>query len=273
MSAHPEKWPAGTPCWVDIMVPDLGRSQTFYRAVLGWEYTESVAEFGGYCNAMADGRVVAGLSPMMEGMGGAPTVWTTYLATDDIDATAAAVTANGGQVTAAPMQIPEMGSMAVFVDPTGASFGVWQSGSHTGFDAVDEPGTIAWNDVMSTDDGAARRFYQAVFGFTYEDLDMGGMRYAMFSVDGGERPAGGIGEGAGAGGSAWNVAFMVADVDDAVGTIAEAGGTVTDQPSDFEFGRILSAAGPDGERFQLVSPQQKGDQSTAEQAGQQTAAR
>ncbi|OMH24773.1 hypothetical protein BKD30_07055 [Tersicoccus phoenicis] len=273
MSAHPDPWPAGTPCWVDMMVPDLARTQAFYRAVLGWDYTEPVAEFGGYCNATVDGRVIAGLSPQMEGMEGAPTVWTTYLATDDIDATAELVRANGGQVIAPPMQIAAMGSMAVFVDPTGASFGAWQSGEHTGFNAVDEPGTIVWDDVMSTDYDAARRFYATVFGFTYEDLDMAGMKYAMFSVAGGERPAGGIGEGAGPSGSAWNVCFSVADVDDAVERIADAGGTVTDQPSDFDFGRILSATGPDGERFQLVSPQRKGEQSSGQQADRQPAAR
>lgn len=268
MSAHPDKWPAGTPCWVDIMVPDLARTQAFYRAVLGWDYTEPVAEFGGYCNATVGGQVVAGLSPQMEGMEGAPTVWTTYLATDDIEATTSAVTANGGQVIAPPMQLFALGSMAVYVDPTGASFGAWQSGEHTGFGAVDEPGAVAWDDVMTSDDDAARRFYAAVFGFTYEDLDMGGMRYAMFSVAGGQREAGGIGEGAGEDGSVWNVAFTVADVDAVVATIGEVGGTVTAQPSDFEYGRILSATGPDGERFQLVSAEKK-DASTS---GQEAAA-
>ncbi|MEH0111231.1 VOC family protein [Tersicoccus sp. MR15.9] len=271
MSAHPDKWPAGTPCWVDMMVPDVARSQAFYRAVLGWDFSEPVAEFGGYSNASANGQLAAGLSPQMEGMDGAPVAWMTYLATDDIDATHERVTGNGGQVIAPPMQVGEMGSMACYTDPTGAAFGVWQAGQHTGFNAVDEPGTVAWDDVMSTDYDAARRFYAAVFGYTYQDLDMGGMKYAMFSVAGGQREAGGIGEGAGAGGSAWNVAFTVADVDAAVDTIGEAGGTVVDAPSDFQYGRILSATGPDGERFQLVSPQKKDEQAAGEQVGAQTA--
>lgn len=271
MTAHPDTWPAGTPCWIDIMVPDLARSQAFYRAVLGWDYTEPVAEFGGYCNALAGGQLVAGLSPQMEGMEGAPTVWTTYLATDDANATHEKVVANGGQVIAPPMQVGRMGTMAVYTDPTGASFGTWQSGEHTGFNIVDEPGTVAWDDVMSTDYTATRRFYQAVFDYTYEDLDMGGMTYAMFSVPGGERPAGGLGGDPSITYVAWNVCFSVPDVDDAVEKITGAGGQVTEQPSDFEFGRILSATGPDGERFQLASAQKKDE--GAETSSAQEAAR
>ena len=39
MSTHTDPWPAGTPCWVDLMASDLDRTQAFYRDVLGWTYT------------------------------------------------------------------------------------------------------------------------------------------------------------------------------------------------------------------------------------------
>lgn len=56
MSVHEGSWVPGTPCWVDISVPDLARSQAFYRGVLGWEFTPGSEEFGGYTTALVNGR-------------------------------------------------------------------------------------------------------------------------------------------------------------------------------------------------------------------------
>jgi catechol 2,3-dioxygenase-like lactoylglutathione lyase family enzyme len=41
-------------------VPDLARSQAFYRAVLGWEFTEGAEEFGGYTTALVADEDTAG---------------------------------------------------------------------------------------------------------------------------------------------------------------------------------------------------------------------
>ena len=76
MGVHEGSWAPGTPCWVDISVPDLARSQAFYAAVLGWEFTEGTEEFGGYTTALANGRSAAGMSPPMPGAEAAPTFWT-----------------------------------------------------------------------------------------------------------------------------------------------------------------------------------------------------
>lgn len=254
MTNRTEPWPAGTPCWTDIMTSDLAASQEFYRAVLGWDFTEGVPEFGGYANALVGGRPVAGLSPTMPGMEDAPKVWAVYLSTDDIAATTAAVTEGGGQVMLAPMQIGDEGSMAIYLDPTGAAFGAFEPRNHTGFQAYDEPGSVAWCDETTTDYEAAKTFYSTVFGYTYDDID--GMPYAMFTVAGGDRPAGGI--GAAQPGDEpvtphWGVCFNVEDVDASAQVVRGAGGSVLTEPFDFEFGRLLVAQGPDAERFSLIS--------------------
>ena len=38
---------------------------------------------------------------------------------------------------------------------------------------VNDPNTWSWNELMSSDVAAAKAFYSAVFGWTYEDQDMG----------------------------------------------------------------------------------------------------
>lgn len=257
MTTHLDPWPPGTPCWVDLMAGDLDRTQAFYARILNWTFTESQPEYGGYCNALAGGQPVAGLSPTMPGMEESPHVWTVYLATDDIAATDAAATAAGAQVLAPAMEVGPFGSMGVWFDPSGAAFGTWQSAEHTGFNVVDEPGSVAWCDLMTRDYQAALDFYASVFGYSYTDAGMEGMRYAMFTVPGGERPAGGIGDLSGDPGpmpSAWSTCFQVDDVDATTIDIPAAGGAVISEPGDFEFGRIAIASGPDGEVFALITP-------------------
>src|SRR3712207_1553518 len=96
MPTRDEPWPAGTPCWVDISVPDVAAATAFYGAVLGWDFVDSGEEYGHYNIAQVDGRAAAGLGPIMAE--GTPTAWTLYFASDDADATAKLVTEHGGSV-------------------------------------------------------------------------------------------------------------------------------------------------------------------------------
>lgn len=40
-------------------------------------------------------------------------------------------------------------------------------------------GAFGWNELMTTDPSAARKFYQALFGWELEDYDMGNMQYTV----------------------------------------------------------------------------------------------
>lgn len=251
-------WPAGTPCWVDLSVSDLARSQNFYGQVLGWTYTEPVEEYGNYCNALVDGRAVAGLAPAPSDGSQAPSTWTVYLATEDLDDTHSRALAGGASEVAAPMDLAPLGRMALWADPAGALFGAWESGTHTGFQVVDDPGSPAWIDLSSRDYERARAFYAELFGYSYDDTppdEASGMRYTMFTPPGADRPAGGIGSHRPdvSWAPGWSVAFAVADVDAALSVVTRAGGSVLEQASDFEYGRMATVTGPDGEQVTLFS--------------------
>lgn len=254
MALHKEAWPAGTPVWVDLSVTDPEASRAFYADVLGWEFTESGEEFGGYFMALVDGEPAAGLAPPMEGMEVEAYAWTTYLGTGDIAAVTEAVTAAGGSVVMPPMQLEALGSMGLYTDPTGAVFGVWQNGEHTGFNVYDAPGSVSWCEPMVGDFEKGKAFYAQVFGFTYEDISSEGMKYAMFSVPGGARPAGGIGEVDQGQQPYWSVTFNVPDTDAAIQRATARGSKVLMEPYAFEFGRVAVITGPDGEPFGVIEP-------------------
>jgi predicted enzyme related to lactoylglutathione lyase len=251
MSIRTSPWPAGVPCWVDIGAPDVEASCAFYSSVLGWTVSPAQEddEFGGYRIALVDGQAVAGLGPLQPGQ---HTAWTVYLASDDADATATSITEHGGQVLVTPMDVGPAGRMAIAQDPTGAVFGLWQAGDMIGAGLVNEPGSLAWEDLRSTDPAAAQDFYRKVFGYTLTPLEMAGPDYGMFSLPGDEAPLGGMGgmmggpEGVP---SHWLAYFAVVDADAAVAAAQSAGGRVIVPPFDTEFGRMGGVMDPDGAVF------------------------
>ena len=249
------RWPAGTPCWVDVSVDDVPKAIAFYQALFGWDIELGGPEVGGYSIAHSGGRIVAAISPKMAGPD-APTVWTTYLATDDTDATAAKVKGAGGQVLAGPMDVMEEGRMAVAMDPAGAVFGLWQGEHTTGLQVANEPGSLVWSEQMSRDLGASQAFYQAVFGYGHQDMSSDGFKYATLMV--GDHEVGGIGEyPAGTPAevpAAWATYFAVTDTDAAMAKVTELGGSVVRPAEDTPFGRIAVVADNHGAVFSVITP-------------------
>lgn len=255
MTVREEAWPPGVPSWVDLMVPDRHVAKDFYTALFGWDYDEGSAETGYYSTCLVDGQPVAGIGQSPPEQSFPPPAWTTYLATDSADDAAAAVTSAGGQIVMPALDVMQFGRMAIAVDPAGAVFGLWQSGSHTGANLVNEPGALIWNEVLSRDVEASKPFYASVFGWTYTDMGDQGFTYASIELDG--RTIGGIGgippyvpEGAP---SHWLTYFATADTDAACAAAGANGGVVHREPVDTEYGRMAVVGGPAGETFALMS--------------------
>jgi predicted enzyme related to lactoylglutathione lyase len=257
MTIRDTPWPEGTPCWVDVMVPDTTRAAEFYGQLLGWKFADQGAEFGNYLIAQVDGRGAAAIGPKPPGMEQMPSVWTTYLATDDADATAAKITQGGGQFIMEPGDVGPAGRVAVATDPTGAVFGIWQAGETTGVQIANVPGTLVWNECMTRDFEAAKTFYAGVFGYEYDDMSGDGFSYATAKVNG--HIIGGIG-GLPAEVPAevpphWSTYFGVTDTDAAVAKAGELGGSVIRAAQDSPYGRMAQLADDQGVPFSVISVQ------------------
>ena len=134
-----------------------------------------VAEFGG------PSRFEEVVATMLRIDG--PARWGVTFAVEDADAIAQKVRDAGGQVVAEPMDVMELGRMAVFTDPGGAFFGIWQAKEFSGAALVNEPGAFAWNELNTRDPEAAKSFYGAVFGWEAVDQDMGDAgTYTLFRL-------------------------------------------------------------------------------------------
>lgn len=250
MTRH-DSWPAGVPCWTDLMVPDPAAVKPFYEAVLGWTFTEPDDTYGGYVMGMRDGAPVAGMGPLLPGSRAG---WTMYFASDDMDATAVAIRSAGGTVVRDPDSVGPLGRMLIASDPTGAVFGIWQAGTFAGSAIANEAGALVWEDLRSQDPDAARAFYGSVFGFGFAGVDMASADYTTFALSGETEPRGGIGgmmdaEGVG---SHWLVYFGVAEMDAALAAAAATGGSAPIPPFDTPYGRMAGLTDPAGVSLWII---------------------
>jgi uncharacterized protein len=243
----------GKPNWVDLGTPDLEASRQFYSRLFGWAADVSdEPQFGGYTTFRKDGKAVAGAGGLSNE--GQVPAWSTYLATENADAVTARVEENGGRVLAPPMDVGEEGRMAVFADPTGASFAVWQAGRNAGAQLFNAPGSLSWNELTTRDPAGAKRFYGAVFGWEPKDTPDGDTKYTMWRLEG--RPVSGMMQLTGPPDlpPLWMVYFAVEDCDATADTAAQLGGRVAVAPTNNAQGRFAVLNDPQGAVFSVIQP-------------------
>jgi len=256
MPTRDENWPHGTPCWIDVMVTDPAAAKTFYSDLFGWDIQDGPEDAGGYAMCMLNGRPAAAISPKPEG-NPFPNVWSTYLASDDLDATVAKAKAAGSTFMMEPMDVMTAGRIAFAVDPTGAPYGIWQAGEHQGVGIFNEPNTLVWNDLMTHDYEGAKAFYGNVFGYEFDEIGDGvDVRYSTIKRGDGE-VIGGLGaigaEVPAETSPRWTTYFNVADTDATAARAAELGATLSSEPTDTPFGRMALIEGPQGETFAIIA--------------------
>ena len=160
--------------WHDLMTKDGARAQTFYCSLFDWQVDEVPMQDCTYR------RVIAGPGPIggiVEEKNIPMAHWMPYVAVADVDAAAKKIAQLGGSVCVPPTDIPQTGRFAVVGDPQGAYFSIYK-GLPTSQGADPDapvPGRVCWNELYTSDDKAALKFYSTMFGWQDEPKDMGPM--------------------------------------------------------------------------------------------------
>ncbi|GAA1543484.1 hypothetical protein GCM10009730_60660 [Streptomyces albidochromogenes] len=267
MAAYTE----GMPCWVDVTLDDVEAGKRFYGGLFGWTFADpgidDRARTGwsgragqtAFVNALSGGKKVAALAPKRDGR--MPTAWGIYFAADDVTVLAARIREAGGQMVTDPLPVPPLGTTAAAADPGGAVFGLWQAGSHAGFEVRDRPGSFCWTEVYARDKTRTDPFYESVFGFQGFDLDEAGEDFRTWSPAGADPgPDTAIG-GRSVMGDAFPaempdhflVYFVVGDCDGAAARAVELGGRVQAEPFDTPYGRIAVLTDDQGATFAVLA--------------------
>ena len=244
-----DRYDQGVPSWVDLTTSDFDTAKRFYTALFGWDCQDQESDAGPYAMALQNGEPAAGIYQSQ----GDTSMWNTYIAVDDADTTAKAITDAGGRILMEPMDVMDSGRMAMAADPTGAVFGIWQAGNHIGARVVNEHGALNWNELTTDDTAAATAFYENVFGYEVETTETpGGRDYHMFKV-GGRGIGGALQPPKPDMPNSWGVYFAVDDVAEAERVATENGGSVVYGPMEApDVGTFLGLVDPVGSQFTVI---------------------
>jgi predicted enzyme related to lactoylglutathione lyase len=198
-------YPAGTPCWFDLVATDREAARDFYGELFGWSFTEGRATESPYLVARIGGLTVAGISVRTDD-GPAPG-WLTYLACPDAGSLNQRVAAAGATMLTPFADEAGDGAVATVRDVQGAVFGAWRGGRVAGAQLVGEPGAPFGADLLTSDLQAAISFYRSLFPY---DVQFDGGSRATLGLAG--RMAASI-TTVPASGSSWRPCFAVDDLD------------------------------------------------------------
>lgn len=256
--AERTQYPPNTFCWTELMTSDTDGAKAFYQDIFGWNLIENPIGPGQvYIMAQLKEKNVAAMYKMNEAQRRQhiPPNWLSYISVSDVDGVVAKARELGAAVTVEPMDVFNVGRMAVLTDPQGAVFALWQPKEHIGAERVNEPGTLCWNELYTRDVDGSGSFYTAVFGWDSQTAEMAHGTYTSFMN--GERPAGGMLEIQKEWGDVpphWMVYFAVDDCDATVKKAESLGGKVINPPADVPgVGRFAIATDPQGAAFSVIA--------------------
>lgn len=248
-------------CWTDLIVPDVDAAKPFYGALFGWSTIQPpAADPGVYLLFQLKGADIAGLYPLKPEMAadGMHPCWSSYVAVDRVDAAIERITATGGKLLQGPIEMTDVGTMAVVSDPQGAVFCLWQADSP--FPGAARlglvPGTMCWNELATTDPAAARGFYEELLRWSCQASAATAETYYEFANAAGEIRGGMLPIGADWGPVPphWLVYFTVEDCDRSVALAMDRGGQTIRAPFDIPgVGRIAVLADPQGAVFAIAA--------------------
>ena len=107
---------------IEFSAKDHEEAAKFYSTVFGWK-TTAFPEMN-YTTFEAEGGSGGGFNPVSENNPAGKVL--VYIRTDDIEATLAKIEKHGGKTLNPKFEIPTVGWMAVFSDPTGNAVALLQ---------------------------------------------------------------------------------------------------------------------------------------------------
>jgi predicted enzyme related to lactoylglutathione lyase len=186
----------GAFCWVDLGTPDVAAAKKFYASVLGWK---SEPKPGGppdnpYFKQLLDGHEISAIYRMVKMSVKKKQVpfLLPYIAVESVDRTIKKVVAAGGTLHLGPHDVPGSGRMAIFGDPAGAAFAIWEAQGNIGTEMAETPGTVCWHDLNTPDQKTSAQFYAKVFGWKMVTQEFSGNDYYLFKVAGKAEGLGGM---------------------------------------------------------------------------------
>ncbi len=169
--------------WHDLLTPDPRSAGKFYEELFGWQIDYE----GNYAVVRNGGKLIAGILRVEPADGHATDgVWIPSVSVADVDAAASRVTANGGMVLNAPVDMGKRGRAALVSDPQRADLVLLHARGGDPADTEAAIGDWLWDEIWTDDPEGTEAFYETVLGY---DETATGDGYGVF-ISGGKWRAG-----------------------------------------------------------------------------------
>jgi hypothetical protein len=120
--------PEGVFGWDELLVDDIEAAKSFYSEVFGWTASDmDMGEGQSYTIFNSGDQQRAGGMAKPPGAEAVPSRWMVYILSPDVDAHAAKAQELGAQISLEPVDVPNVGRLAILTDPTGAPFGLFRT--------------------------------------------------------------------------------------------------------------------------------------------------
>jgi predicted enzyme related to lactoylglutathione lyase len=114
----------GAVSWSELITPDPEAAAGFYSQLFGWG-VDSMDMGGGTYRVLKVGETgIGGIMAPPPNAPAMPALWGCYVTVDNVDQTLEKCLSLGGRVMVPPMDVPNVGRMAVIQDPQGAVINV-----------------------------------------------------------------------------------------------------------------------------------------------------
>jgi predicted enzyme related to lactoylglutathione lyase len=112
---------------IELTTAELGPAKKFYKKLFDWKLTDTpMGPEGGVYTMIAPGGKGPGGGMQAKPMPEAPVTWLPYVEVADVKKTLAKAEKAGAKVIVPVTDIgKKMGTIGIFVDPAGATLGVW----------------------------------------------------------------------------------------------------------------------------------------------------
>lgn len=239
--------------WFEHASPDVSRARSFYEALFGWHVEAMPVGDQTYHMALVDNVGIGGFRTAPAGL---PSHWISYLSVDDVDRAHAAALAAGARSTLAPTDFGDVGRAAGIADPTGAHLALWKGAQGDRADTEKTAvGDWYWNELMTPDDRQALAFYEKVFGYTHDSMDMGPQGTYYLLKTGDKMRAGLMKSPMADTPPMWQPYVRVADCDACCAQGQALGAKVVVPPTDIpEVGRFAILLDPLGASIAVIRP-------------------
>ena len=261
-----DAFPRGRFVWYELMTSDPSAARSFYTQLTGWSAKDGGVADQPYTEWVNGETPVGGVMQLPDEATrqGAPPHWLAYVAVPSVDETLQQAEGLRAKKLMGPMDIPNVGRIAVIQDPHGAVFAIYTpAGEVPGPGGAPAVGDFSWHELTTADHAAAFDFYTALFGWVKtQAMDMGpGGTYQMFGRLAGESIGGMFNKPADQPGppASWLLYIRVDDVRAKIEQVNQLGGQVLNGPQEVPGGDLVAqCVDPQGAAFALHSTKPAG---------------